>query len=212
MKLKLALATSGLALAIAAPAWATITICSGPGCAQNPPENVLLNNDTDGTTIFGTTNQTGAIVVFTGNETLTDPPNGQARIEAVDGSFNFLTIGLQDPTLGMTAIEFNIDAEADGSTTLTFFDQFGTPFSGVFALDGNGQNFFTAVASGGEFIKLAQIDSQVGLTALDDVAQVRLGAGLVPEPATWGMMILGFFGLGAMLRTRRRAEASLGLA
>lgn len=26
----------------------------------------------------------------------------------------------------------------------------------------------------------------------------------VPEPATWGLMILGFGGVGAMLRSRRR--------
>lgn len=29
----------------------------------------------------------------------------------------------------------------------------------------------------------------------------------VPEPATWGMMILGFFGLGAMARASRRKPA-----
>ncbi len=28
--------------------------------------------------------------------------------------------------------------------------------------------------------------------------------GAVPEPATWGMMILGFAGVGGMLRSRRR--------
>lgn len=208
MKLKLALAASGLALAIAAPAWATITIYSTPPFPPNPPENVLLNQDSSGNTVFGATNQSGTIVVFTGNETLTDPPNGQARIEAVDGSFDFLTIALQDPTLGMTAIEFNLDALADGPATLTFFDQFGTPFAGVFTLDNNGQNFFTAVASNGEFIKTVQINSQVGLA---DIAQVRLGTGVIPipEPGTWAMMIIGFFGMGAALRSRRRAKASL---
>jgi hypothetical protein len=36
-------------------------------------------------------------------------------------------------------------------------------------------------------------------------------AGVVPEPATWGMMILGFFGLGSVLRVSRR-RAALGLA
>ena len=86
---------------------------------------------------------------------------------------------------------------------------------GAFMLDGNGQNFFTAVASNGEFIKSVQINSQVGLA---DIAQVRLGQALIttpvviPEPAAWGLMILGFFGTGAILRNRRRAEAGLGLA
>jgi len=30
-------------------------------------------------------------------------------------------------------------------------------------------------------------------------------SGAVPEPATWGLMILGFGGVGAMVRTRKRA-------
>jgi hypothetical protein len=29
----------------------------------------------------------------------------------------------------------------------------------------------------------------------------------VPEPATWAMMLIGFFGLGAALRRRRAAGA-----
>ncbi|WP_293903543.1 choice-of-anchor K domain-containing protein [Phenylobacterium sp.] len=33
------------------------------------------------------------------------------------------------------------------------------------------------------------------------------GLGAVPEPATWAMMILGFFGLGGALRTRRARAA-----
>jgi hypothetical protein len=33
------------------------------------------------------------------------------------------------------------------------------------------------------------------------------GAGGVPEPATWAMMILGFGGVGALLRRRRQAAA-----
>jgi hypothetical protein len=34
---------------------------------------------------------------------------------------------------------------------------------------------------------------------------VSVTAGGVPEPSTWAMMLLGFGGLGAMLRSRRRA-------
>jgi hypothetical protein len=33
-------------------------------------------------------------------------------------------------------------------------------------------------------------------------------SGVVPEPASWAMMLLGFFGLGAMLRARKPAHAT----
>ena len=92
---------------------------------------------------------------------------------------------------------------------MTFFDQFGAAFPGTFTLDDNGQNFFTAVASNGELIKTVQINSTVGLA---DIEQVRIGVGpigaVIPEPATWAMMILGFFGMGATLRSRRRTKIS----
>ena len=34
------------------------------------------------------------------------------------------------------------------------------------------------------------------------------GAGGIPEPATWAMMLMGFGGLGAMLRRRRAVHAA----
>ena len=37
-----------------------------------------------------------------------------------------------------------------------------------------------------------------------------LSAGAIPEPATWLMMILGFGGVGSMLRARRRRLAVVG--
>lgn len=40
----------------------------------------------------------------------------------------------------------------------------------------------------------------------DDLAGSYMRA--VPEPTTWAMMLMGFFGLGSMLRNRRRALAA----
>ena len=40
---------------------------------------------------------------------------------------------------------------------------------------------------------------------LDNIVLNGDGSGVVPEPATWAMMLMGFAGMGAMLRSRRRA-------
>jgi len=45
-----------------------------------------------------------------------------------------------------------------------------------------------------------------GSRTLTAVAQ--LGAGAAPEPAAWSMLLMGFGGLGAMLRRRRAAAAT----
>jgi hypothetical protein len=37
---------------------------------------------------------------------------------------------------------------------------------------------------------------------------VLLAGGGVPEPATWGMMLIGLGGLGALARTRRRSSVT----
>jgi hypothetical protein len=45
--------------------------------------------------------------------------------------------------------------------------------------------------------------------ALEDVRQIRLGVvdALLPEPATWAMMIFGFGGVGTIMRARRRVQS-----
>jgi hypothetical protein len=40
----------------------------------------------------------------------------------------------------------------------------------------------------------------------------NIGASAVPEPATWAMMLLGFGGIGFMLRNGKRRELGLGAA
>lgn len=48
---------------------------------------------------------------------------------------------------------------------------------------------------------------------IDDISvQGPEGTGAVPEPATWAMMLLGFGGVGATLRFRRRKTAALPAA
>ena len=215
MKLKIALAACALLLA-AAPAGATIIIATGPGNLQ-PPENVLFNNNPpNGTTITGVTNQTGASVSIRGGETLVGN-GGQARVEALDGLVNTtgsafgglpasqLAFDLTNPALGFTSTEFRIFVGSGTATTatLTFLDTAGQTFSNTFDILPNG--FFSALATNGETIDKFSFTTN---GTYQDVRQTRIGgvftlpAGVVPEPASWGLMIMGFAGAGSLLRRR----------
>src|SRR5262249_2352929 len=70
---------------------------------QPGEENVLLNQGSTGTTVFGRTNQTNFFVQFTSTQTLTEPPNGQARIEATNGTSQ---IGLTNVTISVPALSY----------------------------------------------------------------------------------------------------------
>ena len=213
--------------ATAVPASAAIQLFDVPGAVQ-PDQNVLLPTGQSATTVFGSTNQTGTSVTFqsltcttpgnctTFGDTLTTPANGQARIESTDGSIDALQFFL---TLGgsFTQFEFNLFNAVTTTQTLTLFgiSNGGTPFSQVFNLDGNGQNFFAGNATGGDVFTRIAFDASGQGGA--DVRQVRIG-GLagpngnplpLPEPGTWGMMILGFGVAGIAIRRSRRRKALL---
>lgn len=219
MKLRIAATASALALLSAAPALADITVISNPPFPQNPPENVLLTATASGTPLMGVTNQTNTQVRFTSStDTLAAPPQGQAFLVSTDNSLQNLNISLANPSLGFTSFEFNIDAATTQQITLLFTDQFGQTQAAngqptTFTITGNGSNFFNAIATNGEFITNVSLTG----TNLADIGQVRLGGvgsfggnvpgGVVPEPASWALMILGFGGVGALLRRSRRSLA-----
>ena len=81
-------------------------------------------------------------------------------------------------------------------------DQFSGLTNGVFTIFGSGITGFSLSSSKNSF----EIDNFAVLSTGTN----PLGGG-VPEPATWAMMIIGFGGIGALLR-RRRALALVAAA
>jgi hypothetical protein len=217
---------------MATPAAATITFGNqtvGQG------EEVLLGSGSTGNPVTGTTNQTHTSVTFTSGNTVTcsgcptqilfEPSNGQARIEATTA----LTGGSQTPleditialtngtsTFGIGYIEFNLNMGANlgNATTVVIngVDQFGTHFTDSTTI-GNGSNFFSALASGGEVIQSISFLTNGGDAGVTDIRQIRItpsNAGVpLPEPATWAMMLLGFGAAGISMRRSRRRKGLL---
>ncbi len=202
----LAFAIIGLA---SVSARADIIIVSGN--VPQTDENVLLNTGQTGTTIFGTTNQTRASVRFRSNEPITAPANGQARIEAVDGTLTQLTTDI--PGFTFTSLILNIDAATAGSVTFTVTEDNGQTTPGTFALGASGQNFFTITAINGQRISSVMFTTTVAMTVtnVDDVAQIRIGGvqpvtAPIPEPTTMLLLGSGLAGVAARMR-RRKGES-----
>jgi hypothetical protein len=87
--------------------------------------------------------------------------------------------------------------------------------SGTFTLSGGGLFSFYAVKAGNQFMlyQVAPTNSVNWTTAglvngngkLRDASHITVfgGAGAVPEPAVWAMMLIGFGGIGSALRRRK---------
>src|SRR5207302_2654 len=135
----------------ATAASATIIFSPTPSGTGN---NVVFNQqppDQTGTTVFGNINVTDTLVQFTSTQVLTTPSQGQARIESVPvNTLNNLSTTI--PGFDFSQAVFNLDATANGSASISAFDQFGTLFSFSLPLSGGGQNFFTLTTAGGELI------------------------------------------------------------
>lgn len=197
------------ALSFAGPASADIEFFLG-----NVPGNldtILFDADDPGTDnlILGKSNE-GFNVLLTGEENIiaTGGPAQAWVVGTDDEGLTFLNISTPGATF--TAAEININVPGGGgppqewSITLGGVDSMGDVFSESFSGITNDQ-FFNFVATNGQLI------SSIDFRTSQEVAlgQLRLGGiGVIPEPATWAMMILGFGGVGAIMR-RRRGQLAL---
>jgi len=201
--MKLNAILSGVFLATAFTAASALTVATGNN-PQPGQSNVLHNacglaSDT-GTTVQGCLNTDNSILVdFTSDEVLFIN-GGQATLRADDNEpFSRLTIS----TGTMTSLILNILATEEGFVTFT--DGAGT--SSPFALDDNGQNFFTLTGIVGNSVSFVTSLTAGGAETdiVDEVRQVRPG-GLVtaiPEPETYALMMAGLAAVGFISRRRK---------
>ena len=208
-KTYLSLVVTAGAFAIALPAYATVTIENSPSYVQ-PEENVQLDTDliVGDNTLQGTTNQTGSTVVFTSStDDLLAPPQGQARIEPVDGSLGALVFSLSDLST-FTSAEFNILASVGGPVTLSAYDASNMLLASLSStLSGSGQNYYGFLADSSTPITSIGIMAGPN-TVISSIGQFRVGgissvAEPVPEPGTWAMLLVGFGALGFAMRRRK---------
>lgn len=210
------------AAALVLSGWAHADVIFTPGnVPQIDEENITFaSNPGDGLTVFGETETSLLQVFFTGLETLTTPAAGQARIEAVDGSFTDLTFGVVDGYFHDFILNPDMADSAppvSGSIVVTVNLLGGGSEVYNFAVDSNGQNFLTILATNGDLIESINIHSTVDLQFVD-LSQPRISgafecpagstdprclqAAFVPEPGTLALIGLGLLGLALVRRQR----------
>jgi len=219
---KLGLAAIGLAsFGFASTAQAAATLVSGNNQLDAMVHLDPAHDSTDVLTVFGLAKPTEAGVTFTAT-TLIDGTggNGYAQISDADmpgGTADFvrLLIDLVDPLLSFNAYEFSVQGEGDGLLAIQYSlagTTCGINDVGCWITVGGSP---VAIGTGNkDFLLFGDNFNQVRLTAtgttISQVKQndinVTTSTAPVPEPATWGMFILGFAAVGYSLRRRRRYQ------
>jgi hypothetical protein len=125
-------------------------------------------------------------------------------------SFEYTAPGFIDVNQSFAAAAVDACASYPGTTcgVMEFFPDSGSLISsGDDLFDAIGFNFLQGGGGAGSYHYFADgAFGQAGVHVVaNDDGRARLTVTTsVPEPATWAMMLLGFSGLGAALRVRRR--------
>ena len=197
-----------LTLGSAAAAQAGVTVASTPYAAFNPAAHSAVI-DFDHALPAGFT-LTGGLV-----RNVDDALGAQPAIApGVKGTSMYWSINAGDAGTLMSAIGYQsvsfLWGSMDTYNTLSLLNADGSVMSqwtGAQAYTpSNGDQYDAATnrrvtfRSDGAAIYGLRLESGQPAFEVDDVAFAQA----VPEPATWGMLLMGFAGLGAVLRRRRR--------
>lgn len=185
MKVALKTAVAAIALFAAMPASAAL-VSTGTDCSATltDPDAVSCAGYYEGNLNSGAREDdlNAAIDILLGGDVL------DADFQAIEGTKDFFTLNGQTITFDealfgqqIFSIHFGDAGSGDGDMTVLYLFDFGT--GGVTSVDLNQNGFSNAV--------------------------IVTPPGGVPEPATWGMMLLGFGAAGSALRRSRRRNAGL---
>ena len=218
LKLFAATAAGALTLAIAGSAAALETLTVGNFTLDDTSFGAQYgvhfdNSSNDVLVAVATINQDNSKVTFSSTDTFDTDTGGEAVVADGNGGnadpFNNLNVAFEH---SWGQVTFSFDGGAPSFMSIAVNG--GAPsFIGggncSFCVIGNGETKFTISGNGVEITSLAftfnpEIDSGRQFRVRD------VGQTTVPEPATWGLMILGFGGIGALMR-RRRAELASAL-
>lgn len=195
--------------AISAGARADINMLFGSQGQVPTDENVLMDSSS-ANQVFGHTNNTNANVIFTSDENIIAPAQGQARVEAADGVGYKSLCFEYESGIGSKTVEVNLNvaARSSGNVTWTAYDQFGNSF--VFnpqAVSSQGANWFDFVATNGELITKVCLASDVDIL---DSRQWRVGGvgpANVPEGSSVALFATGIVPLVGFAIKRRKKTA-----
>ena len=184
MRKSLWIILAALLVAIGAPAAYADGVFTLGNHPQPNEQNILFGSTQMGATVFGSTNFTDATEQFSSKtDALMVTSSGQAKVTAVDGLINDITITIPGSAFGDFILNpFKPAVNSDLTVTVTMSDASVFTFGPYGSINGN--NFLTITTSGGELISSVTIDSPGGF---EDLRQPRISApevSSVPEPSS----------------------------
>ncbi len=186
--LKMALAAASIAAAlpgVAAATTYTIDVTasdffrlSGPGGSAPAGPVTVDYTLTLDPTVASGPTKTGLVV------------DSSVNLPDATGGFAYTPSSSPIPSLTIGTNVFNASEAADGANTYSVY--IADPFSGV------------------AFVSFEETDAKGNLWEAEDANAVvtAVVSSAAPEPAAWAMMLVGVFGVGSVLRSRRKVFAA----